>query len=311
LARVLCPSTGSHSDLKSVVEARGDLSTGLGGAYQTLSTDHFSLICSPNPAESEEIAHLLELAYHHFGSLFSGYHFELRTPPEKLRWVIFASGDSFSRYAIETEGWDLSWLTGYYSAKTNTVAIVTPQKTSEWQVRAQSSQAHDIIACPPDAETALVQLVHEAAHQLSFNTGLQKRKVLYPIWASEGLAMFFERSLLSKYSESKCCSGARGRRLAQLHRQGQLIRLEEFISISRLDETARAIDVYAQAWGLFQFLCEHQRDSLRKYFSNLYDLEPGWRDERTLACEFVEAFGSPDQLDGQWQRFLEELSSGQ
>ncbi len=302
---------GSHSDLKLVVEARGGLSTGPGGAYETLSTEHFSLISSPDPAESEKIAHLLELAYDHFGALFGGYQFELRTPPEKLRWVVFATGDSFNRYAIETEGWDLSWLTGYYSAKTNTVAIVTPQKASEWQVRVQSSQAHDIIACPPDAETALVQLVHEAAHQLSFNTGLQKRKVLYPIWASEGLAMFFERSLLSDYSESSYYSGVRARRLVQLHRQRQLIRLEEFISVSRLHDATRAIDVYAQAWGLFQFLCEHRTDALRAYLSSLHELEPGWRDERTLAHEFIETFGSPDQLDRQWQRFLEELSSGQ
>ena len=36
-------------------------------------------------------------------------------------------------------------------------------------------------------------LVHEATHQLCFNTGLLSRQVAVPAWASEGLATYVER----------------------------------------------------------------------------------------------------------------------
>jgi Protein of unknown function (DUF1570) len=293
--------------LQPSVEIRADLSTGLYGSFRTLNTEHFSVIYAPRQADGEKIARVLELAYRHFESLFKSHDFTVRTPQKKLTWISFGDPVSFKQYAIETEGRDLSWLTGYYSAGTNVVVVITPEKLSKWQFKGQASQPPDVIACPPDAENGLVKLVHEAGHQLSFNTGLLKRGVMYPMWATEGLAMFFERSVLSKHFHSCRYTDLRARRLAGLYRRKQLIGLDEFVTMSRLDENACAIDVYAQAWGLFQFLCEHRTDSLRKYFSSLYDLEPGYRSEQTLRCEFVRAFGSLDQLKCQWTRFLQAL----
>ena len=306
---IFCQSAESHSNQQSITRARGNLSTSPGKTFQTFNTDHFSLISSLNQAEEEKIAHILELSYHHFNSLFKSHDFELQQPQNRLTWLTFTNADSFNRYAIETEGWDLSWLTGYYSAGTNIVAMITPQKISKWQVKTQKNQTPDILACPADAQSSLAKLVHEAGHQLSFNTGLLKRKVMYPIWASEGLAMFFERSLLSEYFRSCRYTSLRSRRLARLYRSRQLIRLDEFISMNCVDEDVCAIDVYAEAWGLFDFLCEHRRDSLRQYFSSLYELEPGYRSKQTLHDEFVRAFGPLDQLERQWNSFLESLSA--
>jgi hypothetical protein len=304
---ILSQTAAGHSNLKPAIQIRNGLSTVYDGTFENTNTDHFSLIYSSRETDGEKIAHFLEFAYYHFGSLFNGYDFKLQPLEEQLRWVTFTNKDAFNRYAIETEGRDLSWLTGYYSAKTNMVAFVAPDKISKWQVKAQERQAPGIIACPPDAETDLVKLVHEAGHQLSFNMGLQKRGVMYPIWANEGLAMFFERSLLSQYFQSSRYPGLRSRRLAEVYRSGRLIRLDRFISMTRLDKDSSAIDVYAQAWGLFEFLCRNRTNSLRLYFSSLYDIEPGFRSEQTLRHEFVRVFGSLDELENQWQRFLKGL----
>ena len=306
---VICQAAANNSDLQAVIKARLGLSSTLDDTFKTLETDHFCLISSLNPAEEKKIAYVLELSYRHFESLFKGHNFEVRPPDNKLTWLAFNDTDSFNHYAIEAEGRDLSWLTGYYSAGTNIVAIVTPEKLSKWSLDVKKSRTPDILACPVDAQTSLVKLVHEAGHQLSFNTGLLKRKVMYPIWASEGLAMFFERSLLSEYFRSCRYTSLRSRRLARLYRSRQLIRLDEFISMNCVDEDVCAIDVYAEAWGLFDFLCEHRRDSLRQYFSSLYELEPGYRSKQTLHDEFVRAFGPLDQLEHQWTSFLESLSA--
>jgi hypothetical protein len=304
---IFCQAAASHSDQQSVDGANTEVSIAHDGTVNTLNTDHFSVVCVSRPADGEKIACLLELAYRHFELLFKSHDFELRTPENKLRWIAFGDTASFNLYAIETEGQDLSWLTGYYSGGTNAVAIVTPERISKWQIKAQASQPPNVIACPPDAETGLVKLVHEAGHQLSFNTGLLKRRVMYPMWATEGLAMFFERSLVSEYFNSCRYTNLRAQRLARLYRRGQLIGLNKLISMSRADEDANAIDVYAQAWGLFQFLCEKRRDSLRQYLSNLYELKPGWRSEQTLRIEFVRAFGPIEQIDPQWTQFLRTL----
>lgn len=307
-ACIACQCAAGRSDLKLVTEANDDLTTILDRTYKVSSTDYFNVFYDPYAADYDKISYLLDLAYHHFESLFNSYNFVLRPPQAKLTWIAFKNKESFNRYAIETEGRDLSWLSGYYSTGTNIVAVVTPEKMSKWQVKAERNQTPDVIACPPDAQTDLVKIVHETAHQLSFNTGLQKRGVKYPIWASEGLAMFFERSLLSEYFHSCRYTSLRARRLTELYRRGNLIPLDEFITMTRLDETSSAIDIYAQAWGLFHFLCEHRTKALRTYFSNLYAHDPGWKSERTLHDEFVKAFGSLDQLDRQWMRFLETLS---
>lgn len=306
---ILCEIAAGRANLQSVAEIRGDLSPVLDEAYRVLDTDHFSVIFRPGSTDGDKIAHLLEMAYGHFQSLFDDYDFKLQTPQEKLSWVAFSDNRGFSLYTIKTEGRDLSWLTGYYSASTNLVAVVAPEKISKWRFQADNDRFPNIIACPPDAETDLVKIVHEAAHQLSFNTGLQKRRVMYPLWASEGLAMFFEKSLLSEHFRSCRYTSLRSRRLVSLSRRKKLIPLEEFVSMSRVAERESAIDVYAQAWGVFQFLFEDRPESLREYFSSLYELKPGWRSEKTLHGEFVKAFGPLDLLNHKWRTFLQNLPS--
>ncbi len=281
-----------------------------GQAYKVLETDHFSLVYSADIKEDEKIASLLELAYCHFQSLFNDCNCIAKQTQEKLKWVAFTNKDDFNLYAFNTENQDLSWLNGYYSAKTNAVAIVSPEKISKWQIRYREyeEQAANIIACPPDAETGLAKIVHEAAHQLSFNTGLQKRKVMYPFWVSEGLATFFEENMFSVYFKTSRYASIRKDGLVQVQKQKKLIPFDKFLSMTSLDGTVPAVNAYAQAWGIFQFLFENNKKSLKKYLSNLYTLEPGWVDEQTLHDEFTDAFGPPDELYPAWIQFVENLS---
>ena len=232
----------------------------------------------------------------------------LQQPEEKLKWIAFTSKDSFNNYALNTEYQDLSWLNGYYSAKTNAVAIVSPEKISKWQISKKNAPIVNIIACPPDAETGLAKIVHEAAHQLSFNCGLQKRKVMYPFWVSEGLATFFEQSMFSEYFVSSRYSSIRKNGLVKVYRHKKLIPFDRFISMTSFDESVSAVDAYAQAYGLFSFLIENNTDSLKKYLANLYKLESGGIDKQMLYSEFIKAFGSPEELNSKWIEFLRRFS---
>lgn len=308
---ILCQSPTIGAGDKSEVQTKHALSSVFDDTSKNLDTDHFSIVYGSDVVDNEKISSILELAYHHFQSIFNGYDFKLKMPDERLRWVIFSNSDSFNRFALQTENQNLSWLKGYYSTKTNLVAIVTPEKMSKWQVKVERTLTPDIIACPPDAETDMAKVLHEVAHQLSFNSGLQKRMVLYPTWASEGLAMAFERSFLTEYFKASRYTDIRARQLVQLYRHDKLIPIYRFLAMSQPDRSDCAVDVYAQAWGFFTFLCQQKTDSLKKYFISLHNVQPGWRDQLTIRDEFYKAFGSLDQIESQWKLFLENLSSNQ
>ncbi len=143
--------------------------------------------------------------------------------------------------------------------------------------------------------------MHEAAHQLSFNTGLQKRNVMYPLWVSEGLATSFETSF------SGSCDTARINRLIEMQKNHRLCKLSEFVSITTLPSDAEAQkDFYAQACGFFEFLSQNHKDNLTKYFASLYGLKTGPRTKKALYKEFIASFGPMNEME---KSFLDYVNS--
>jgi hypothetical protein len=223
-----------------------------------------------------------------------------------LKWVCFSDGGRFNSYALAADGMDLSWLSGYYSSKTNVVAIIKPHARAYMQENRLPAKDVDgsilAITSVPGVHPDAVKIIHEAAHQFAFNTGLQKRRVMYPLWFSEGLATSFENGQIFGGDD------VRMQRLAEMYHQGKLIPLNEFVTITRLPASGQTQkDIYAQACGLFNFLCEQRSDNLRSYLAELYKLEPGKRSPQVLHGEFVSAFGPIDKLERSWRQFIQSL----
>ncbi|NJL70970.1 MAG: hypothetical protein HC888_04795 [Candidatus Competibacteraceae bacterium] len=82
----------------------------------------------------------------------------LAQPEHRLRFYLFADKNEYLRFAKKRDRFDASWTVGYFSVGKNFVAV------------------HDGL----DDETDLKLARHEAAHQLSFNSGLQKSSAAYP-----------------------------------------------------------------------------------------------------------------------------------
>ena len=238
-----------------------------------VSTDHFTVVHDMQSDEAAGMAAVLEFAYTQFESCFGARGFSLQAPEAPLEWMCFRKTGSFSRYALATENVDLSWLTGYYSSRTNRVAVVRPGRIRKWH--GPGKQVADVAPRVEDGiDAELVKIVHEAGHQLAFNTGLQRRGVMYPLWATEGVALVFE-DCVSDFLPGGRYSDARKKRLLDLHRQGQLIELDEFVTMPRLSADRCDVDVYAQAWGFFLFLSENRAADLKDYFSYLCSLRSG------------------------------------
>jgi hypothetical protein len=274
------------------------------------NTEHFRIIRQAQTCDIDKIAGLLNHTYERFHAVFSDIGFAVDSPKENLTWICFDDSRSFNNYTAQADKMDLSWLSSYYSTKTNIVAIIKPGEISDAPKRSVScvpESSGNILAISVNPESQneadTVRVAHEAAHQLAFNTGMQKRNVMYPLWVSEGLATMFETAF------SGSCDTIRSSRLVEMQKHNRLCRLSEFITITRLPPDAeRQKDFYAQAWGVFKFLSENHKDGLVNYFAELYKLEPGPRSKTSLYNEFVGSFGSVKQMDKSWLDFLKKLS---
>ena len=103
-------------------------------------------------------------------------------------WICFPQQSGFNKYALRAEGMDLSWLDGYYSTLTNRVAVVQPNlrmaerepvnppRMGDMRITlAANKQSEKVLPmAPAGPRLDMTRLTHELAHQLAFNSGLQK-----------------------------------------------------------------------------------------------------------------------------------------
>jgi hypothetical protein len=310
----------SSSDESAELTAPNPL---LDASFQTTTTAHFVLFHEPGADYVAGACRTLECAYQNFYDVFSRAGFDLSRSKDRLVWICFPRKSDFDRYALRAEGIDLSWLDGYYSTLTNRVAIFQrggqvrrpegavppPGHSPEAVVAADRSARDGVLAmAAPGPQLDVTRLTHEAAHQLSFNSGIQKRGVMYPLWISEGLATNFEfdgtGSTGLEHGNAPRCNG-----LLEAYAAGELAPLRQFVV-----QTTVAPDLhmgrrcYAQAWGFFQFILTEHPESLRIYLQRAAKDRADHQDAATMLAEFMGVFGSPDALEASWQAFLTRLA---
>jgi len=301
----------------------------LDASFQTTPTEHFVLFHEPGANYVAGACRTMEYAYENFYDVFSKAGFDPSRSKDRLVWICFPRKSSFSRYALQAEGMDLSWLDGYYSTLTNRVAVVQRDQKAprpEEAAPPSGSGPETVVAAhraPQDGVLAMAatgqqfdvtRLTHEVAHQLSFNSGIQKRGVTYPLWISEGLATNFE---FNGTGGAGLEHGNTPRRngLLEAYAAGELAPLRQFVvQTTVVPDLHVGRRYYAQAWGFFQFILTERPESLRIYLQRLARNRADHRDAATMLAEFMEAFGSPDALEAPWQAFLarqaEQASAG-
>lgn len=302
--------------------------------FRIKRTAQFVLLHNTAPERAATRAALLELTHQRFFEAFGDF-YDLDDAERPLVCVLFADEDAYARYARRVDRLDMSWAGGYYSSRTNRMVLYDAPTDAPADERCERcGERHepeaakvpvsDVDASDPEtlllaaAEEAgaaaspplnLASTTHEAAHQLAFNTGLQRRGVMYPFWVSEGLACAFETN---SPDEPFGLGKPNPNRLEDLRgamRRDALIELERFVSMTRppTRDRQRLNGIYAQAWALFQYLYLHERDALAAYLRTLADLPAGRRSERKLRREFTDAFGPIEQLEERWQAHLKTL----
>lgn len=156
-------------------EMRGLLLREFGKQFDVSGTGNY-LVVHPR-GQRDQWAARFEKLYRSFVHYFSVRGFSPEKPQIPLVAVVFHSQPEFARYVRQNGGVAHPAMLGFYSPATNRIVLydVTAGQTdaANWYVNADT-------------------IIHEATHQMAFNTGVHNRFAVPPRWVAEGLATLFE-----------------------------------------------------------------------------------------------------------------------
>src|SRR5690606_9657934 len=186
-----------------------------------------------------------------FHSFFRNQRWKLKEPEFPLVALVFADRASFDAYARPELGDTAAAVIGYYNLETNRMTTFNV----------------------PNLERNVSTIIHEATHQLAYNTGLQTRFADNPMWVSEGLAVYFETPNFSNPSLWRGVGQINKVKLAHFHDYLRNRGGESLASLlsddSRFRNSATARDASAEAWALTYYLLRTKRPLYIQYLRAL------------------------------------------
>ena len=236
-----------------------------------------------------------------------GYYWERRglklhkTPP--LVACIFRDKKSYQSYGREEIGKTIESILGYYSYKTNRIAM--------YDLTAGQRLTSAAITRYMRTERTVATVIHEATHQLAFNTGLHQRFAEIPLWLSEGLAIYFEAPDLNSSKGWKTIGKVNQVRLRQFKEFARHRRDDSLLTLittdDRFQKLGLAKEAYAESWAFCYYLIKHHGKEFATYLKILQPKEPLIAQSQHERLEdFVRAFGKPPQEMN--QDFLRRVS---
>jgi hypothetical protein len=161
-----------------------------------------------------------------------------------------------------------------------------------------------------DANTGTI--MHEVAHQLSFNCGLLNREGDVPYWLAEGLATYCESTIDGTWQGIGEPNPMRARGLTTIARgQAPFVPLPNLIAadtwVRQPVSTESILQGYAQSWSLFRLLMEERPQALRKYLAMIYQRRTP---EHRLA-DFVECFGDMTKFEAHYLVYARQIVAEQ
>lgn len=288
----------------------------LPSGFEAYQTRHYLICYNTSRAYATWCGALFERLYAAFANYWTRKGIELKEPEFPLVAVVFNSRESYTQHATAELGATAESIVGYYSLRTNRITmydLTGLESVRDGDDRRGSAAQINRILSRPEAEQVVATIVHEATHQIAFNTGLQTRFADIPLWLSEGLAVYFETPDLQSAKGWRGIGAVTATRLAKFreYRQGRPAgSLRTLIADDkRLRDPRSALDAYAEAWALnFYLLQTHPKEYLA-YLQTLSAKQPLlWDEPETRLREFQKAFGKDlDQLDAEFLRHMDKL----
>jgi hypothetical protein len=276
----------------SQAEIRGQLLREFGQGYEVSGVGHYPVV---HPAaDRDRWAPRFEELYRSFLHYFAARGWRLAEPRFPLVAVVYARQADFARQAAREGLPRVGGVLGYYSPTTNRIVMYDAAGSGfDWTTNAET-------------------IIHEAAHQTAFNTGVHSRFAQSPRWVVEGLGMMFEARGVWQ-SQSHPHQGDRINR-------GSLRAFRAYAGRRPADAIAQLVSsdrvfssdpeaAYAGAWTLSFFLMETEPKKYQQYLTKTAQL-PNFADYPApqRLKDFTDVFGSDLRLlDARMQRFVSGL----
>jgi len=277
-------------------ELRSMLLRELGDGFDVSGTGHY-LVAHPR-GQRDAWADRFEDLYRQFVHYFTVRGFALSEPPFLLLGVVCRNRGEFVRCAARNDLSAPAGLLGYYSNQTNRIVL--------YDVGAGRTGASG-------GEQNAATVIHEATHQIAFNTGIHSRLAPPPTWVAEGLATMFEGIAGDRASADGPRQGRVNRSRLQAFREAVAPNhrpelLADLVASDRLFRAAPGA-AYAEAWALTFYLTETQPVRYAEYLARTAARPPLHRDtaaQRT--ADFTAVFGDNwRMLEARLLRFIDEL----
>jgi hypothetical protein len=265
----------------SAVEAGQQVLQELPAGFKQSETKHYVLVYNTSDIYADWVGKLFERLHRAFYNYWKNRGVKLEEPRFPLVAIVFSDKLTYMAYAEREVGEAAGSMIGYYNMKTN--RIVTYDLTGVDGLvpagqRIASQAVINQILSRPQAERTVATIVHEAVHQLSFNSGLQTRLADNPLWLSEGMAMFFETPDVSN-SQGWGTIGKVNYHNMRLFAQYVPRRSADSLKTlladnSRFKDTALAAQAYPESWALTYFLFKTKGKGMTEYLQELSRLPP-------------------------------------
>jgi hypothetical protein len=284
--------------------------------FQVYKTRHYVIVYNTSAAYATWVGELFERLYRGFYNYWQRQHrLDLQEPRFPLVAVVFRDKSSYVQFAEKEVGEAAEAMIGYYNMKTNRMAMYDLTGVNGLggsRVSASNTRIINQLLSQPRAERTVATIVHEAVHQIAYNSGLQVRLADNPRWLSEGLAMYFEAPDLSSrggWSMGKV-NYHNLRKFAQYLPRRPTDSLTTLISSDeRLTHSRAAADAYPESWALTYFLMKSRKREYSQYLLELAQFPPlGETSERQRVALFKKHFGDDlEQLDSEFLRFITKV----
>ncbi len=282
--------------------------------FRIHQTANYVICYNTSDAYAQWCGGLYERLFRAFYGFWKNRGLALHKPEFPLVALVFDNQASYARYAKKELGDATASIIGYYSMRSNRVTMYDLTGIDGRRQRSVTSAAHiNQILSEPAAERTVATIVHEATHQLAYNSGLQTRYAGNPTWVSEGIAVYFETPDLSSSKGWRSIGSVNRLHLQQF--QNSLSTRDPDALVSLLTDDARFRDpgtapaAYAEAWALNYYLLRVHNQDYVNYLRGLAQQEPLSEvpsDQRIL--QFRTAFGQEvEQLDRDFVRYMRRV----
>ncbi len=280
----------------------------MGSGFEIVTTRHYILCTEADREYARWAGSLFERLMSAFKSNWNKPQLDFHEPEFPLVAVILRDKPSYEAFAERDVGCEAVNAQGYYSNLTN--RMVMYDLTSGLS-GSRPGNATELNAKLTGQTANISTIVHEATHQIAFNSGVHRRMADNPYWLVEGLAMYFETPDLRSVSGWQTVGRVNPARLRDYRAYFNSRRPRDSLKVMlsgdepfQFEDTA--LDAYSEAWALTYYLIKSRRLDYMTYLDRLSKKGIALRNPvpEERVAEFEAVFGELADVEQDFIRFM-------